>query len=70
MQCLEIENQIQLAYILKEAVESLDKNLDEVEQGERGLGRGADEDEVEGSVVAIRHQRRSIGGLLGSICRG
>ena len=53
MQRLEVENQIQLADILEQAVEGLDEDLDEIEEGEGGFGGGGDEDEVEGGVVAV-----------------
>ena len=55
MQRLKVENQVQLADVLKEAVEGFDEDLDEVEEGERGFGRGGDEDEVEGCVMAISY---------------
>ena len=35
MQCLKIENQIQLAHILKQPVQRLDKDLDQIEERER-----------------------------------
>lgn len=53
MQGLEVEDQIQLAHVLEQAVERLDEDLYQVEQGEGRLGRGADDDEVEGCVVAV-----------------
>lgn len=53
VQRLKVEDQIQLAHVLEQAVEGLDEDLDQVEQGERGLGGRADDDEVEGRVVAV-----------------
>lgn len=53
MQGLEAEDQIQFAHVLEQAVQGLDEDLDEVEEGERGFGGGADQDEVEGRVVAV-----------------
>lgn len=53
MQRLEIKNQIQLAHILKQAVQRLDEHLDQIQQRKRGLGGCADQDEVEGGVVAV-----------------
>jgi 4-diphosphocytidyl-2C-methyl-D-erythritol kinase len=35
MQCLEVEDEIELAHILKEAIQRLDEDLYEVEEGER-----------------------------------
>ena len=55
MQCFKVENQIQLAHVLEEAIEGFDEDLDEVEEGEGGFGGGGDEDEVEGCVVAVSY---------------
>lgn len=53
MQRLKIENHIQFADILKQTVQSLDEDLDEVEQGQGRFGGGGDDDEVERCVVAV-----------------
>ena len=53
MQRLKVEDQIQLADVFEKAVEGFDEDLDQIEQGERGLRRGGDEDEVERCVVAV-----------------
>lgn len=56
MQCLKIEDQVQLANILKQPVQRLNKNLYEIKKRERRLGGGADENEIEGCVVAVGDQ--------------
>lgn len=56
VQRLEVEDEVQLAYILKQLIQSLDVDLYQIDQGERGLGRGGDDDEVEGRVVAVCHE--------------
>lgn len=60
MQGLEVENQVEFADILEEAVERLDKDLDKVEQGKRRFGGGADDNEVERRVVAIGDERGGV----------
>lgn len=46
MEGLEIEDKVELADVLEEFIEGLDVDLDEVEEGEGGLGRGRDDDEI------------------------
>ncbi len=53
MQRLKVEDEIQLADVFKQAVERLDEDLNQVEQGERGFRGRGDQDEVEGRVVAV-----------------
>ena len=53
VQRLEVEDEVELAHVLEHAVEGLDKDLDQVQQGERGLGGGGDDDEAEGRIVAV-----------------
>lgn len=53
MQCLEIEDEVQFADILEEAVKGLYEDLDEVEKGKRRFGGSGYDDEVECRVVAI-----------------
>lgn len=53
MQALEVEDQIELAHVLEQAVQRLDEDLDQVEQRQGGLGRRADQDEVERGVVSV-----------------
>ncbi len=67
MQRLKIEYQIQLAHILKQPIQRLYKNLYEIEKRKRRLRGGADEDEVEGCVVAVGYQGGSVvvGGARG-----
>ena len=60
MECLEVEDQIQFADIFEEGIESFDEDLDEIEKGERGFGRGRDEDEIEGRIVPVCDQGGSI----------
>jgi hypothetical protein len=60
MQRLEVEDQVELAHIFEEAVESLYEDLDEVEEGEGRLGGGADHDEVQSGIVAVGHERRRV----------
>jgi hypothetical protein len=35
MQCLEVEDEVELAYVLEKAIERLDEDLYQVEEGER-----------------------------------
>ena len=63
MHSLEIENQIQLADVIEQAVEGLDEDLDKVKESERGFGGGADKDEVEGCIVPIG----DVGGVIGIV---
>ena len=65
MQSLEVEDQVQLTYILKQAIQGLHKHLDEIEEGKRRLGGCGDEDEVEGCVVAVGYYRRGVRGRSG-----
>lgn len=66
MQCLEVEDQIQLAHVLKQPIECFDENLDQVEESERGLCRSGDEDEIESRVVTVGYEgRRIVMGLVG-----
>ena len=60
---LKVEDEVELADVLKEAVERLDVDLDEVHEGERGLGGGGDDDKVERRVVAIGDERGRVGGF-------
>lgn len=64
MQRLKIENQVQLAHILKQPVQGFDEDLDEIEEGERGFGGGGDDDEVERGVVPVGDERGSVVVLL------
>ena len=57
MQGFEVEDQVEFAYIFEEAIERLDKDLDEVEEGERRFGGCADDDEVESCVVSVGNER-------------
>ena len=56
MEGLEVEDKVELADVLEEFIEGLDVDLDEVEEGEGGLGRGRDDDEIERRVVAVGHE--------------
>jgi len=56
MQRLKVEDQIQLAHVLEQAVQGFDEDLDEVEECEGRLGRRAYQDEVEGCVVPVGYQ--------------
>ena len=70
MQGLEVENQIQFANIFEEPVERFNKDLDQIEKGEWRFCGSRDEDEVEGCVVPVCYQRRSIiVGLAWGWCR-
>ena len=60
MQRLEVEYQVQLADILKQPVQTLDKDLDQIQQCKRRLGARADQDEVECGVVSVCDQGRRI----------
>lgn len=55
VQRLEIENQVQLAHILKQPVQRLDKHLDQIQQRQRRFRRRADQDKVQRRVVSVRH---------------
>ena len=67
MQRLEVEDEVQLAHVFEQAVEGLDEDLDQVEQGEGGLRRGGDEDEIERCVVAVGDEG---GGVVVGLGRG
>lgn len=56
------KDQIELTNILKHAVQCFDEDLDQIDQGERGLGRGGDHDEGERGVGAVGYLRGRIGG--------
>lgn len=60
MEGFEVEDEVELADILEELVESLDIDLDQVQQGERGLGGCRDDYEVEGRVVAVGDERGDV----------
>ena len=60
VQGLEIEDQIKFTHVLEESIKGLDKDLYEVKECQRGLGRRADKDEVKGGVVTIGYERWSI----------
>lgn len=60
MECFEIENQVQLAHIFEKAVEGLHEDLNEIEESQRGLSRGRNDDEVERRIVAVGDERGSI----------
>lgn len=66
MKRLEVEDEIQLANILEEAVQGLYEDLDEVKKRERGLGGGRYDDEIQGCVVSICDER---GGIVVRGCR-
>ena len=70
MQRLEIENQIQLTDVFEKAIEGLDEDLDQIEQGEGCFGGRGDEDEVEGCVVAVRDEGGGVVVGLGRGCGG
>lgn len=57
---LKVEDEVELADVLKEAVEGLNVDLDEVEQSQGALGRGGDDNEVEGGVVAVGDERGDV----------
>ena len=38
VECFEVEDQVQLAHVFEKAVEGQHKDLDEIEEGQRGLG--------------------------------
>lgn len=68
MQCLEIENQVQLTHVLEKPIERLDEYLDEIEERERGFGGCGDHDEVKGGIVPVGDQRGSVVVGLGCGC--
>lgn len=71
MQRLEVEDEVQLAHVLEQAVQRLDEDLDQVEQGERRLGGGADDDEVQRRVVAVGDDGGGVGvGAVGGRVAG
>ena len=70
MQRLKIENQVQLTDVFEEAIESLDEDLDQVEQGEGGFRGCGYQDEVEGCVVAVCYEGWSVVVGLGGGCGG
>lgn len=63
MQRFKVEDQVQLAHVLEEVVQALDKDVDEIKQGQRTLGRSGDDDEVERCVVAVGDERGRVVGL-------
>jgi len=70
MQRLKIEDQIQLAHILEQSIQRLDIHLYQIDQRQRALGARADDDEVEGRVVAVGDQRGNVvvwGGGVGGV---
>ncbi|OAQ97517.1 hypothetical protein LLEC1_01948 [Akanthomyces lecanii] len=69
VQRLKVEDEVELADVLKELVERLDVDLDQVDQGERRLGRRRDDDEVERRVVAVRDERGHVVLLPGGAVR-
>jgi hypothetical protein len=60
VQRLEVEDEVKLAHVLEQAVQRLDVNLDDVDEGQRRLGRRRDDDEVQRRVVPVRHERRDV----------
>jgi hypothetical protein len=74
MQCFEVEDEVELAHILKEAVEGLHEDLDEIKEGERRFGRGRNDDEIQGCIVAVGDERGGVvvgcggGGRLAAVC--
>lgn len=64
VQALEVEDEVQLAHVLEQLVQSLDVHLDQVDQGERRLGGRGDDDEEERRVVPVRHERGDVVVLL------
>lgn len=60
---LKVEDEVELADVLKKTVKRLDVDLDEVHEGERGLGGSGDDDEVERRIVAVGDERRRVRGL-------
>lgn len=60
MQRFEVEDEIELAHVLEQAIQGLDEDLDQVQQRQGRFGRGADQDEVEGRVVSVCDQRRGV----------
>ena len=65
MQSFVIEYQVQLAYVLKQSIQGFDKDLHEVKKCEGRLGRGADENEVEGGVMPVGDQGWGVAGRGG-----
>lgn len=57
VQCLEIKDEVQFAYILKEAIKCLYEDLNKVKKGEGRLSRSGNDDKVQGRVVAVGHER-------------
>lgn len=60
MQRLEVEDQVELAYVLKKAVKGLYEDLNQIEQGKRRFGRGGDDDEVKCRIVAVCDERGGV----------
>lgn len=60
VQCLKVEDEVELAHVLEQAVQRLDVHLDNVDQGQRRLGRRRDDDEVQRRVVAVRYEGRDV----------
>ena len=60
MQRFEIEDQVQFADILKQAIERLDEDLDKIEESQgRFSGRGY-YNEIQGSIMTVGDERRRI----------
>lgn len=62
MQRLEVEDQVQLAHVLKQLVERLHEHLDQVEEAQGRLERVGDDDEVQRCVVAVQQRGRLVPG--------
>jgi hypothetical protein len=56
MQRLEIKDEVQFAYILKEAIKCLYEDLNKVKKGEGRLGRSGNDDKIQGRVVAVGYE--------------
>lgn len=68
MQSLEIKDQIQLADILEQPIESLHIDLYQIYKRQRRFGRGGDDDEVQSSVVAVGDEGGDVVGSRGGGC--
>lgn len=66
---LKVEDEVELADVLEQPVERLDINLDQVDQGERGLGGCRDDDKVECGIVAVSDEGGRVGGGVGTAGR-
>lgn len=60
MQRLEVEDQIQLAYVLEKTIEGLDEDLDEIKKRKGRFGGCRYDDEVESRVVAVGDEGRCV----------